>query len=171
MKKNCKSKVSISPLLKFIVFYLLNMRRILFQISIFLLTGSVIFGQFKKDIPDMSTFPLMGLGNSSSSPLFSPDRLQMNHGFNFSISSLGGKSFNTSSYTNSISYLLKPNLMLHSNFTLFQTPGTLGQQGEIGYDLSLSYKPSKNSMIQFSVQKLPFNYRRSFSPFSLNQGK
>ena len=144
------------------------MRRISIQIYLFLLTGSLVFGQFKKDLPDVNTFPPLGLGHSSTFNLFSPDRFQINHGFNFSVSTFGGKSFNTSSYTNSISYLLKPNLLLRSNFTLFQIPGNLGPQGEIGYDLSLSYKPSKNSIIQFSVQKIPVNYHRSFSPFSLN---
>ena len=145
------------------------MRRILFQICLFLFTFSLVFSQFKKDLPNMNAFPQLGLDNSSSSTLFSPSRLQMNHGINFSISSVGGKTFNIGSYTSSLSYLLKPNLMLRSNFTLFQIPGTLGQQGEVGYDISLSYKPSKNSIIQFSVQKFPSIYNKSFSPFSLNQ--
>ena len=145
------------------------MRRILFQICLFLLTCSLAFSQFKKDLSHVNAFPPLGLENSSSPTLFSPSRLQMNHGINFSISSVGGKTFNTSSYTNSLSYLLKPNLLLHSKFTLFQVPGTMGQQGEIGYDINLSYKPSKNSIIQFSVQNFPFIYNKSFSPFSLNQ--
>jgi hypothetical protein len=93
----------------------------------------------------------------------------MNHGINFSVSNIGGKTFNTGSYTNSLSYFLKPNLMLRSNFTLFQMPENLGQQGELGYDVSLLYKPSRNSMIQFSFQKFPFTNNKSFSPFSLNQ--
>ena len=117
----------------------------------------------------MNAFPPLGLGNSSSTTLFSPSRFQMNHGINFSVNSIGGKTFNTSSYTNSLSYLLKPNLSLHSKFTLFQVPGTMGQQGEIGYDINLSYKPSKNSIIQFSVQNFPLIYNKSFSPFSLIQ--
>ena len=145
------------------------MRRILFQICFFLLTGCLVFSQFKKDLPIMHSFPHLGLADSSPSTLFSPTRLQINHGFIFSVSTFDGKSFNTSNYTNSISYFLKPNLLLRSNFTLFQIPRTLGQQGEIGYDLSLSYKPSKNSIIQFSVQKFPFIYNKSISPFSLNQ--
>ena len=145
------------------------MRRILFQTCLFLLTCSLIFSQFKKDLPNINAFPQLGLGNSSLSTLFSPSRLQMNHGVHFSVSSVGGKTFNTGSYTNSLSYFLKPNLMLRSNFTLFQMPGTLAQQNELGYDISLSYKPSKNSMIQFSVQKFPFTNNKSFSPFSLNQ--
>ena len=145
------------------------MRRFLFQICLFLLTFSLVFSQFKKDLPNMNAFPQLGLDNSSSSTLFSPSRLQFNHGINFSNSSDGGKTFNTGSYTKSLSYLLTPNLMLRSNFTLFQIPGTLEQQGEVGYDISLSYKPSINSIIQFSVQKFPFIYNKSFSPFSLNQ--
>ena len=145
------------------------MRRFLSQICLFLLTISLVFSQFKKDLPNMNALPQLGLDNSSSSTLFSPSRLQMNHGINFSISSVGGKTFNIGSYTSSLSYLLKPNLMLRSNFTLFQIPGTLGQQGEVGYDISLSYKPSINSIIKFSVQKFPFIYNKSFSPFSLNQ--
>ena len=145
------------------------MKRILFQICLFLLTFSFVFSQFKKDLPNMNAFPHLSLGNSSLSTLFSPSRLQMNHGISFSASSIGGKTFNTRSYTNSLSYLLKPNLVLQSNFTLFQMPETLGQQGDLEYDISISYKPSKNSMIQFSVQKFPFTYNKSFSPFSLNQ--
>ena len=145
------------------------MRRILFQICLFLFTFSLVFSQFKKDLPNMNAFPQLGLDNSLSSTLFSHSQLQMNHGINFSISSVGGKTFNIGSYTSSLSYLPKPNLMLRSNFTLFQIPGTLGQQGEVGYDISLSYKPSINSIIQFSVQKFPFIYNKSFSPFSLNQ--
>jgi len=117
----------------------------------------------------MNAFPQLDLGNSSLSTLFSPSRLQMNHGINFSVSNIGGKTFNTGSYTNSLSYFLKPNLMLRSNFTLFQMPENLGQQGELGYDVSLLYKPSRNSMIQFSFQKFPFTNNKSFSPFSLNQ--
>ena len=145
------------------------MSRNLFQICLFIFTFSFVFSQFKKDLPNMNAFPQLDLGNSSLSTLFSPSRLQMNHGINFSVSSVGGKTFNTGSYTNSLSYLLKPNLMLQSNFTLFQMPGNLGQQSELGYDISLSYKPARNSMIQFSVQKFPFTYNKSFSPFSLNQ--
>ena len=145
------------------------MSRNLFQICLFIFTFSFVFSQFKKDLPNMNAFPQLDLGNSSLSTLFSPSRLQMNHGINFSVSSVGGKTFNIGSYTSSLSYLLKPNLMLRSNFTLFQIPGTLGQQGEVGYDISLSYKPSINSIIQFSVQKFPFIYNKSFSPFSLNQ--
>ena len=145
------------------------MSRNLFQICLFIFTFSFVFSQFKKDLPNMNAFPQLGLDNSLTSTLFSHSRLQMNHGINFSISSVGGKTFNIGSYTSSLSYLLKPNLMLRSNFTLFQIPGTLGQQGELGYDISLSYKPSINSIIQFSVQKFPFIYNKSFSPFSLNQ--
>jgi len=145
------------------------MSRILFQICLFIFTFSLVFSQFKKDLPNMNAFPQLDLGNSSLSTLFSPSRLQMNHGINFSVSNIGGKTFNTGSYTNSLSYFLKPNLMLRSNFTLFQMPENLGQQGELGYDVSLLYKPSRNSMIQFSFQKFPFTNNKSFSPFSLNQ--
>ena len=133
------------------------------QICLILLSGNFILGQFKKDAVVLNSFPVLNIGNSVSPSLFSPDRLQMNHGFNFSINSLGGKAVNTSSYTNTLSYMLKPNLLLQSNFTLFQIPGNLAQQSEIGYDLSLTYKPTQNSIFQFSIQKYPFPYRHSSS--------
>ena len=138
---------------------LLIMRLFSIQICLILFFGNLVFSQFKKDAQALNSFPDLNFGDSVSSPLFSPDRLQMNHGFNFNISSLGGKSFNTSSYTNTLSYMLKPNLLFRSNFTLFQVPGDLTQQSEIGYDLSLTYKPTQNSIFQFSIQKYPILYR------------
>lgn len=129
------------------------------QICLILLSGNFIFGQFKKDADALNSFPNLNIGNSVSPSLFSPDRLQMNHGFNFSINSLGGKAYNSSSYTNTLSYILKPNILLQSNFTLFQVPGNLAQQSEIGYDLSLTYKPTQNSIFQFSIERYPFPYR------------
>ena len=139
------------------------------QICLILLSGNFIFGQFKKDADALNSFPNLIIDNSVSPSLFSPDRLQMNHGFNFSINSLGGKAYNSSSYTNTLSYILKPNILLQSNFTLFQVPGNLAQQSEIGYDLSLTYKPTQNSIFQFSIERYPFPYRHlSYSNISRN---
>ena len=129
------------------------------QICLILISGNFIFGQFKKDADALNSFPVLNIGNSVSPSLFSPDRLQMNHGFNFSINSLGGKAYNSSSYTNRLSYILKPNLLLQSNFTLFQVPKNLAQQSEISYDLSLTYQPTQNSIFQFSIERYPFPYR------------
>tara|TARA_Y100000590_G_C15250748_1_gene837396 strand:- start:208 stop:651 length:444 start_codon:yes stop_codon:yes gene_type:complete len=131
------------------------------QICLILLSGNFTFGQFKEDADALNSFPILNIGNSVSPSLFSPNRLQMNHGFNFSINSFNGKAYNTNSYTNTLSFILKPNLLLQSNFTLFQVPGNLVQQSEIGYDLSLTYKPTQNSIFQFSIQKYPFPYRHN----------
>jgi len=159
LKKNYKSNLSIFPFKKNIVSLLLIMKLFSIQICLILLSGNFIFGQFKKDADALNSFPNLNIGNSVSPSLFSPDRLQMNHGFNFSINSLGGKAYNSSSYTNTLSYILKPNILLQSNFTLFQVPGNLAQQSEIGYDLSLTYKPTQNSIFQFSIERYPFPYR------------
>ncbi|MBH49620.1 MAG: hypothetical protein CMG69_02565 [Candidatus Marinimicrobia bacterium] len=161
MKKNYKSNLSIFPFKKNIVSLLLIMKLFSIQICLILLSGNFTFGQFKEDADALNSFPILNIGNSVSPSLFSPNRLQMNHGFNFSINSFNGKAYNTNSYTNTLSFILKPNLLLQSNFTLFQVPGNLVQQSEIGYDLSLTYKPTQNSIFQFSIQKYPFPYRHN----------
>ena len=118
----------------------------------------------------LETFPRLNLGNTSG-PLFSPEQMQMNHGFNFSMGSMGDKVFNSSSYTNSMSFMLKPNLLLRSNISIFQLPVNFNKGGEIGYDLSLLYKQTENSLLQFTVQKLPMFYSNSYSPFSLTKAQ
>ena len=140
------------------------------KILIFLGVLSIVFCQFKKDAEVLETFPRLNFGNTSG-PLFSPDQMQMNHGFNFSMGSMDGKVFNSSSYTNSMSFMLKPNLLLRSNISIFQLPANFNKGGEIGYDLSLLYKPTENSLLQFTVQKLPMFYSNSYSPFSLTKAQ
>jgi hypothetical protein len=144
------------------------MKHFLNHILVILSAGSLIFCQYKIDVEKLHSLPSLGMVTSPST-LFSPDHLNINHGFNLSVSSIGGKTVQMGSYTNSLSYLFKPNVLLQSNFTLYQMPGTFQQLSEIGYDLTLSYQPWEHSIFHFSIQKHPIGLGSSLYPFSLDK--
>ena len=144
------------------------MKHFLNYILAFLCTGTLVFCQFKKDVEKLHSLPSLSLVTPPST-LFSPNQLKINHGFNLSVSSFGGKTVQMGSYTNSLSYLFKPNVLLQSNVTLYQIPGTFQPSSEIGYDLTLSYQPWEHSIFHISILKHPLGLRSSLSPFSLDK--
>ena len=89
------------------------------------------------------------------------------HNFNNHSTSIAG-------YTNNISYLINENLLFNSNITLFKQnspynskmPGSLNQMN-VGYDLGLRYRSSKNSFIELKFQSFPY-YKSSNQSSFLN---
>jgi|TARA_X000000368_G_scaffold293683_1_gene233604 hypothetical protein len=91
------------------------------------------------------------------------------HNFNNNSTSIAG-------YTNNISFLINENLLFNSNITLYkqnspynsQMPGALNQLN-VGYDLGLRYRSSKNSFLELKVQSYPYYQSYNQSSFLNSQ--
>ena len=137
---------------------------------------SICFGQFKTDLPRVD-FPqeLHNMTALESRSLFDPANFQMNHSFSMSMTTMGGLSMGVGAYTNHMSFLLKDNLRLTTNFSLvkpalmqnFASPNDLN--GQIYYSAHLEYRPTENTIFQLGFQTYPpySNYNR---PWNLVSG-
>ena len=83
-----------------------------------------------------------------------------------SVGTIGNRVYNSNSYTTSLSYNFNPKLILLSDISIFQLSSNFNRDADIGYDLSLLYKPTENSLFIFSVKKNPSVYYNK-SPFLL----
>jgi len=135
---------------------------------LFIFLFETLFAQFRTELP-INTLPtnLNGeLDKKSSLFSFNPENLDINYGFTMSMLSSKGQSQSVAGFTNNISYMLKENLKLDANITLYksQTPfnpnSNFSNGLDIAYDAGLTFKPSENSFLQFRFQKIPF-YQRS----------
>ncbi|MFH1853669.1 MAG: hypothetical protein ABIA75_15135 [Candidatus Neomarinimicrobiota bacterium] len=146
------------------------------QILVFSLLVSLAAAQFKNDVPRVD-FPaeLENLQSADSGSLFDPSRFQMQHGFSMSMSSFGGQSFGVGAYTNYMSFLLRDNLRLTTNFSLIQPSMLSGVEaanrldGQVGYGAQLQYQPRPNLLLEVGFQTYPryLSYNR---PWNLDSG-
>jgi hypothetical protein len=146
------------------------------KILILSLLTAVGFGQLKSDLNQYQVSDLLLKAPGTIEPLFSPNRFSMNHSFSYSMMSTGAGTIGLGSYTNTMSFQLRPNLTLSTILTLsqptlssgMQTPGlTLDQ---VGYGAQLDFRPTKNTHFQFSFQKSPYSRFLSRNPYPLYLG-
>ena len=132
------------------------------------------YAQFKHETPIKSLPTNLNGELDNSSSIFSPYRININHSFAMSMHNINNYSTSIAGYTNNISYLINENLLFNSNITLYkqnspynsQMPGALNQLN-VGYDLGLRYRSSKNSFIELKVQSFPY-YKNSNQSSFLN---
>ena len=121
----------------------------------------VSFAQFRSEMPEMSLPSNLNgeLDTFHQSGLFDQSRLNFSHGFNLSMITGNQSSIAIASLNNHATYLIFENLILNANISLHKTnhysQQPLSEQIHIGYDAALSYKPSKNSILQFRLQNIP----------------
>ena len=131
--------------------------------------------QFRLDVPT-KTLPSNLNGELDTEPslsLFDPARFDISHGFSMQMMSIAGKSVSMTGFTNQITYLAQDNLNLFANVTLFKTQMPFQQQGllinhlDISYDAGITFQPTKNSFLEFRIQKIPHYQRhQAYSPFN-----
>lgn len=132
------------------------------------------YAQFKHETPIKSLPTNLNGELDNSSSIFSLHRININHSFSMSMHNFNNHSTSIAGYTNNISYLINENLLFNSNITLFKQnspynskmPGSLNQMN-VGYDLGLRYRSSKNSFIELKFQSFPY-YKSSNQSSFLN---
>ena len=141
------------------------MSKILINSLVFLCTANIVFSQFRKGTKAQETFPYFGFNDNRNS-ISSLKNININHNLNMSVGTIGNRVYNSNSYTTSLSYNFNPKLILLSDISIFQLSSNFNRDADIGYDLSLLYKPTENSLFIFSVKKNPSVYYNK-SPFLL----
>lgn len=122
---------------------------------------SLLFGQFREDVPIQSLPSNLNgeLSNTQGLSLFDPARFDIQHGFTMSMVNLGGRPLSMSGYTSHISYWASDNLELNAKIMLFNTMGKLpggstgGMQNlQLAYDAGITFKPTKNSFLKLEMR-------------------
>tara|TARA_A100001011_G_C14191989_1_gene791780 strand:- start:330 stop:785 length:456 start_codon:yes stop_codon:yes gene_type:complete len=136
-------------------------------IVIFIFT--ILNGQFISELPIKNISNNLGLQEEGyTDVLKTPNRFNINHGFSTSMISDGKNFYSISGINNNISYSLLNNLTFNGNIGLYmmQSPlqkhNHLMKQLSLAYDASITYQPSKNSILQFRIQKIP--HQKYYSP-------
>tara|TARA_B100000315_G_C14587915_1_gene594145 strand:+ start:137 stop:607 length:471 start_codon:yes stop_codon:yes gene_type:complete len=142
------------------------------QAALLFVAGALI-GQ-TDNTPD---FPGLGDHNPASHQsdvsILSPDRLDMNHSFSYSMASMGGKSFSYGIYTNSLNYQISDNVTFRSQLNFVQPTFSQfsdqmnGLNGELFYTAHLNYRPLPNLSLSFAISNFPYySLRRGYTGFS-----
>ena len=124
--------------------------------------ANITFAQLKHNLPIQQLPSNLNNELENSFSIFDLNRLNINHGFSMSNVYSNGQNISIAGYTNSIYYLFNENLIFNSNITLYKENSPIHlnnlkmNQLNIGYELGLKYKPSKNSFIELNIQSLPF---------------
>ena len=134
----------------------------IFNLIILFFMANIIFAQLKHNLPIQQLPSNLNNELENSFSIFELNRLNINHGFSMSSIYSDGQNISIAGYTNSIYYLFNENLIFNSNITLYKENSPIHMnnlkmnQLNIGYELGLKYKPSKNSFIELNIQSLPF---------------
>ena len=125
------------------------------------------YGQFRIDVPHQNIREFI-TGRPEIPSLLDVQNFQIHHSFSMSMMNLGGMSVGVGAYTNSLSFVINPNLSLNTQISLVQ-PTMTGQQnqGNIYYGVGLNYKASENSFLSFQINNYPTYYRRPNQHFHL----
>ena len=134
------------------------------------------YSQFRHETPVNSLPTNLNGELENSSSIFNPHRININHSFSMSMHNINNQNTSVAGYTNNISYLFNENLIFNSNITLYKqnspysskNPGSLNQFN-LGYNLGLKYRASKNSFLEIKVQSFPYFQNYNQSSFLNNQ--
>ena len=131
---------------------------------------STLNAQFISELPINNVRKNLGSQEESYTDVIkTPSRFNINHGFSTSMISDGKTFYSISGINNNFSYSLLNNLTFNGNVGLYlmqsplQNHSPLMEQLSMAYDASITYQPFKNSILQFRIQKIP--YQKSYSPF------
>ena len=152
------------------------MMKTILYIALLFLVFDETYAQFRHETPINSLPTNLNGELENSSSIFSPNRININHSFSMSMHNINNHSTSIAGYTNNISYLINENLLFNSNITLYkqnaqynsQMPGSLSQLN-VGYDLGLKYRYSKNSFLELKVQSFPYYQSSNQSSFLNSQ--
>ncbi len=152
------------------------MKKTILYFILFFLISEDVFSQFRHNTPVQSLPTNLNGELDNTSSMFNPNRININHSFSMSMYNINNQNTSVAGYTNNISYLINENLLLNSNITLYnqnspyssKSSGSLNQYN-LGYDLGLKYRASKNSFLELKIQSLPYFQRHYQSSFLNNQ--
>tara|TARA_A100000164_G_C21269161_1_gene479356 strand:+ start:71 stop:526 length:456 start_codon:yes stop_codon:yes gene_type:complete len=137
-------------------------------IVIFIFT--TLNGQFISELPINNIPRNLGIQEERHIDVIgTSSRFNINHGFTTSMISDGKNFYSISGINNNFSYSLLNNLTLNGNIGLylmqspFQNQNPFTEQLSMAYNASITYKPFKNSILQFRIQKIP--HQKNYSPF------
>ena len=133
-----------------------------FSLIFILFIISSLNGQFISELPINNTPRNFGSQEEGHVDVIkTSNRFNINHGFSTSMISDGKNLYSISGINNNFSYSFLNNLTLNGNIGLYlmksplQNQNPLTEQLSMSYDASITYKPFKNSILQFRVQKIP----------------
>ena len=133
------------------------------------------YSQFKQNIPIQELPTNMNGELESSFSIFDSNRFNMSHGFSMSMLQINNHNISIAGYTNQINYYFNENLIFNSNIILFKnnTPfylenSTYLDQINMGYELGLQYKPSKNYFLELKMKSLPYYQNHSPNSYQYN---
>lgn len=154
------------------------MRRALLLACLATVVIAVSFAQFKSQVQQETQVSLGRLGDSSPfSALFgwfNPDKFSMRHSFDVSYTTVAGRGFSLSTYTNSMRYEFADNLNARADISMSFSPfGSLpmiNRSDLNGIYLSraeVNYKPWENVLMQVQFRQMPYNpwYSPYYDPF------
>ena len=152
------------------------MMKVILYFTLLFLVFEDTYAQFRHKTPINSLPTNLNGELENSSSIFSPYRININHSFSMSMHNINNHSTSIAGYTNNISFLINENLLFNSNITLYkqdspynsQMSGALNQLN-VGYDLGLKYRSSKNSFLELKVQSLPYYQSYNQSSFLNSQ--
>jgi|TARA_B100001094_G_C18101575_1_gene756052 hypothetical protein len=152
------------------------MKKTILYFILFFLISEDVFSQFRHNTPVQSLPTNLNGELDNTSSIFNPNRININHSFSMSMHNINNQNTSVAGYTNNISYLLNENLIFNSNITLYKqnspysskNPGSLNQFN-IGYDLGLKFRASKNSFLELKVQSFPYFQNYNQNSFLNNQ--
>jgi len=131
---------------------------------------SSLNGQFISELPINNTPRNFGSQEEGHVDVIkTSNRFNINHGFSTSMISDGKNFYSISGFNNNFSYSFFNNLTLNGNIGLYlmqspiQNQNPLIEQLSMAYDASITYRPFKNSILQFRIQKIP--NQKNYSPF------
>lgn len=137
----------------------------------FALNCSLVYGQFKENIP-LPVASRDGVVSTQNSGLFfgfiNPDNFSMRHSYSVSYTSFGSNGLALGEYTNMMNYKFADNLDLSANVSLVHSPySSFGKDftnqinGIYLSGVRLNYKPTENVNMILQYQARPYYY----SPF------
>ncbi len=143
-------------------------------VLIFFVVG-ILNAQFISDLSDNS-LPSNINEQIDNYPIFTKtlNRFNINHGFSMSMISDGKTFYSVSGIDNNFSYSFLDKISFNGNIGLYMIQSPLQKQNplidqlSVAYNASVIYKPTKNSFLQFRIQKIPhYQKHQNYSPFNL----
>ena len=100
------------------------MKPIIKGITTLVVFSTLALCQFRSDVPTQ-TIPVnsRGLSHAQGLSMLNLNRFSMNQSFGMSMMNSGGQSMTVGAYTNQMNYMLKDNLRLSTQFSLFSPMG------------------------------------------------
>jgi len=154
-------------------------RKIQLLLIMLVMLPLMVQAQFKSEVPDIPGLNTRSVSSSPSILGLDLSRINFQHSYSMSVSSMGGDAVAMGLLKTSFDYAINPQVSFRGSVGLLHSPfssmGPAGEQIGIGNEFNLdnimysgevTYKPKENMTFQFGISKLPMtSYSRYGSPY------